>query len=44
MEEQTGNRMEMVEMVDCNGWPFWAFVHISNIVLQTKKNTVAFLE
>ena len=20
------NRMEMVEMVDCNGWPFWASV------------------
>ena len=24
--EQTGNRMEMVEIVDCNGWPFWASV------------------
>ena len=20
------NRMEIVEMVDCNGWPFWASV------------------
>ena len=20
------NRMEMVEMVDCNGWPFWASI------------------
>ena len=26
MEEWNGNRMEMVEMVDCNGWAFWASV------------------
>ena len=26
MEEQTGIRMEMIKMVDCNGWPFWASV------------------
>ena len=34
MEEQTENRMEMVEMVDCNGWPFCASVHKSIQLLQ----------